>query len=153
MAQLAKRSQRLLLGQEWTPAWLAAEVVAKTIEGIPETEDPRLVDMCCGSGAMVVEAVKLAKRRLDAAGTPGDAAYVTRLTHAITGFDIDPLAVMLSKVGWVVAARDSLEPFGAFQVSIPVYHADSLFATTPLSKKLDEETGSGLYELVLDDRT
>lgn len=153
MAQLAKRSQRLLLGQEWTPAWLAAEVVAKTIEGIPETEDPRLVDMCCGSGAMVVEAVKLAKRRLDAAGTPGDAAYVTRLTHAITGFDIDPLAVMLSKVGWVVAARDSLEPFGAFQVSIPIYHADSLFAATPLSKKVDEETGSDRYELVLDDRT
>lgn len=153
MAQLAKRSQRLLLGQEWTPAWLAAEVVGRTFESLPENEDPRLVDMCCGSGAMVVEAVKLAERRLSASGAPKDAAYVTRLAHSITGFDIDPLAVMLAKVGWVVAARDSLEPFGSFQVSIPIYHADSLFAATPLSKKVDEETGTDRYELVLDDRT
>lgn len=150
MAQLAKRSQRLLLGQEWTPSWLAAEVVGRTMEALPEGEDPRLVDMCCGSGAMVVEAVKQSKRRLDAAGTSVDAAYVTRLAHAITGFDIDPLAVMLSKVGWVIAARDRLEPFGTFQVSIPIYHADSLFAATPLSKTVDEDTGSGSYDLVLD---
>lgn len=152
MAQLAKRSQRLLLGQEWTPAWLAAELVSKTLQGIPANEDPRLVDMCCGSGAMVVEAVKLSIQRLDSSGSPHDATYVTRLTHAITGFDIDPLAVMLAKVGWVVAARDALEPFGTFPVSIPIYHADSLFAATPLSKCVDEETGSGQYRLVLDDR-
>lgn len=151
MAQLAKRSQRLLLGQEWTPSWLSAEVVKRTMEALPEGEAPRLVDMCCGSGAMVVEAVKQSKLRLDAAGAAVDAAYVTCLAHAITGFDIDPLAVMLSKVGWVVSARDRLEPFGTFQVSIPIYHADSLFAATPLSKSVDEDTGSASYDLVLDD--
>lgn len=31
MAQLAKRSQRLLLGQEWTPSWLAEKLVENTL--------------------------------------------------------------------------------------------------------------------------
>jgi hypothetical protein len=155
MAQLARRSHRILLGQEWTPAWLSAKIVEKTISAIPAGEDPRLVDMCCGSGSMVVEAVKLAKARLDAGLAPGATRgqeYVRRLSQAITGFDIDPLAVMLAKVGWVIAARDRLEPFGSFQVSIPVYHADSLFAATPISKHIDAQTGGKSYELVLHDR-
>lgn len=152
MAQLAKRSQRLLLGQEWTPSWLASEIVSRTFDLIPVGEDPRFVDMCCGSGAMIVETVKIARARLDASGVARGASYVTRLANAITGFDIDPLAVMLAKVGWIIAARDRLEPFGAYQVSIPIYHADSLFAATPLSRSLDDETGMDRYELVLDDR-
>jgi hypothetical protein len=152
MAQLAKRSQRLLLGQEWTPAWLAEGVVKRAFELLPEGEDPQFVDMCCGSGAMVVETVKLAKAKLDGTNAEHDAAYVSRLAHSISGFDIDPLAVMLSKVGWVIAARDRLEPFGMFQVSIPVYHADSLFVGTSLSRRIDEDAGTDRYELVLDDR-
>jgi hypothetical protein len=152
MAQLAQRSQRLLLGQEWTPAWLASELVGRVFAAIPAGEEPRLIDMCCGSGAMVVEVVKLAKSRLDALSLPVDGAYVSALAHSITGFDIDPLAVMLSKVSWVVAARDRLEPLGSFQVVIPIYHADSLFTATPLSKNVDEETGNSEYALNLDDK-
>ncbi|UOQ75155.1 hypothetical protein [Hymenobacter cellulosilyticus] len=152
MAQLAKRSQRLLLGQEWTPAWLAAKLVERVFAALPAGEAPKLIDMCCGSGAMVVEAVKLAKARLDASGVPVDAAYVSELAHSITGFDIDPLAVMLSKVSWVVAARDRLEPFGSSQVVIPIYHADSLFTATPLSKNVDKESGTNQYALNLDDK-
>jgi hypothetical protein len=152
MAQLAKRSQRLLLGQEWTPAWLAAELVARVFAAIPDGEAPKLIDMCCGSGAMVVEAVKLAKARLDGLNVPVDESYVSELAHSITGFDIDPLAVILSKISWVVAARDRLEPLGSFQVVIPIYHADSLFTATPLSKNVDEETGTNQYALNLDNK-
>ncbi len=152
MAQLAKRSQRLLLGQEWTPSWLAEQLVGKVFDNLPEGEDPRLIDMCCGSGAMIVKAVGLAKARLDHSKAVQNSLYVSRLTHAITGFDIDPLAVMLSKVSWVTAARDRLEPFGTHQIAIPIYHADSLFAATPLSKRIDKETGQKRYELLLDDR-
>lgn len=152
MAQLARHSHRLLLGQEWTPAWLASEIVENVFNMLPTGEDPRLVDMCCGSGAMVVEVVKRVKRNLDAQGATVDESYISRISYAITGFDIDPLAVMLSKVGWVIAARDRLEPFGSFQVSIPIYHADSLFAITPLSQRIDEESGESQYNLVLDDQ-
>lgn len=150
MAQLARRSQRLLLGQEWTPSWLAEKLVQNTLTKLPEGQEPRLVDMCCGSGAMVVETVKQAKARLISKGEKADSpGALTRLSEAITGFDIDPLAVMLAKVSWVLAARDWLDP--ARPVSIPVYHADSLFAATPLTKVIDDG-GVAHHGLLLDDQ-
>jgi hypothetical protein len=152
MAQLANRSQRLLLGQELTPAWLAEKVVGKVFDELPGDDDPRLVDMCCGSGAMVVEAVKLAAKRLEAAGVAAGAAGMKRLSMVITGFDIDPLAVILAKVGWVLAARAWLAGLSPGEISIPVYHADSLFAATPLAKTVDADSGATHYELRLDDK-
>lgn len=151
MAQLARRSQRLLLGQEWTPAWLARGIVENTLARIPIDVDPQLVDMCCGSGSIVVEAVKQTRARLESAGISPCAESLTRLSQAITGFDIDPLAVMLAKVSWILAARDWIKRAGAFDVAIPIYHADSLFASTPVAKKVDQN-GAEKHELDLDGR-
>ena len=36
MAQLARRSQRKLLGQEWTPHWLARLLADRCIDGLPQ---------------------------------------------------------------------------------------------------------------------
>ena len=150
MAQLAYRSQRLLLGQEWTPTWLAARIVEKVFSMIPAEDEPRLVDMCCGSGAMIVEAVKLAKGRLAERGELDVPGAAVRLSQVITGFDIDPLAVMLSKIGWTLAAREALGSLdGSSRLTIPVYQADSLFATTPLSKNVDQELGHEVHTLRL----
>lgn len=148
MAQLAARSQRLLLGQEWTPSWLAGKLVEHVMSALPEGQHPRFVDMCCGSGAMVVETVKRAQQRLRAAGRiPGDPAALSELATAITAFDIDPLAVMLAKVGWVLASKDWLAP--GHEAQIPVYHADSLFANTPVTKVFSA-TGEEQRKLNLD---
>jgi hypothetical protein len=152
MAQLARRSQRLLLGQEWTPAWLAREVVKNVMKRLPQNDDPHLIDMCCGSGSFIVEAVKQTRERLDAAGVVPNAESVARLSQAITGFDIDPMAVMLAKVSWILAARDWLVQAGAFDVTIPVYHADSLFASTPVTKTIDPD-GAERHALDLDGHT
>lgn len=150
MAQLSQKHQRLLLGQEWTPSWLAEELVKHTVAKIPQGQEPRLVDMCCGSGAMVVEAVKHAKQRLLSHGmVAGSQEALLSLSEAITGFDIDPLAVMLAKIGWVLAARDWLNKESPTLISIPVYHADSLFAATPLARVVDE-SGNSQHEMLLD---
>ncbi len=148
MAQLASRSQRLLLGQEWTPSWLAGRLVEHVMAALPDGQQPRFVDMCCGSGAMVVETVKRAQQRLLAAGrVPGDPAALSELATAITAFDIDPLAVMLAKVGWVLASKNWLTP--GHEAQIPVYHADSLFANTPVTKVFSA-TGEEQRKLRLD---
>ncbi|HGT6869408.1 TPA: hypothetical protein ACM332_001681 [Escherichia coli] len=148
MAQLATRAQRLLLGQEWTPAWLAAKVVNEAINKLPLNQQPRFIDMCCGSGTIVVETVKAVQQRLLAAGSkPGEPAALSSLATAITAFDIDPLAVMLAKVGWVLACKDWLIP--GHEALIPVYHADSLFANTPVTKVFST-TGEEQRKLKLD---
>jgi len=153
MAQLAQRSQRILLGQEWTPTWLAERVVERVLQGLPEDEDPRLVDMCCGSGAMIIAAVKAAKKRLNERGVSATLDGLKKLSEVITGFDIDPLAVMLSKVGWILAARDWLSGQDTGDIALPIYHADSLFSATPLTRNVDSNTEATPYQLRLDDRT
>ncbi len=148
MAQLAKRAQRLLLGQAWTPRWLARALVSRVISSLPKNEEPRLVDMCCGSGAMIVEAVLAAKELISSSIPEKDHdVRVRELALTITGFDIDPLAVILAKISWVLAARDWLEPLGTFSISIPIYHADSLFAITPLSSTLGLEETQEFHRL------
>lgn len=54
---------------------------------------------------------------------------------SITGFDIDPLAVILAKINWVIAANNIID-FNT-DVYIPVYHADSLFIQSPISIQED----------------
>ena len=125
VAQLARRSQRKLLGQEWTPHWLARLLADHCIDGLPEGESPRIVDMCCGSGTMLAEIIKATRDRFGF-------STIEQLEDVATGFDIDPLAVSLAKATWVASL--SAEIKGATKpIVIPVYHADSLFAVTPVS--------------------
>lgn len=152
VAQMAAQTQRILLGQEQTPAWLVSRVVDAVDARQYDDQSRRYVDPCCGSGAFVVEVVA---RRAQAPGfaelpreTRGQA-----LCEAIAGFDIDPLAVLLAKVSWLTAARPFLSDFDtSFPLSIPIYHADSLFAITPLSGNV-AVAGTGDFTLRLDTHT
>lgn len=142
MAQLARRSQRKLLGQEWTPSWLARLLVERCLDNLPGDEPPRIVDMCCGSGTILTEVLKVAKVRLGLAG-------IEALRDVATGFDIDPLAVSLAKTAWVVTLAPEIQEAGA-PVTIPIYHADSLFAVTPVSAVLPEPGKEDAVEMALD---
>ena len=128
MTQLAGRSQRKLLGQEPTPAWLAKLLAERCLDGLPTGEAPRIVDMCCGSGTMLVEILKTAKSRRGLSG-------IESLREAATGFDIDPLAVAIAKTTWVTALSEEIKAADG-EISIPIYHADSLFSVTPVSAEL-----------------
>jgi hypothetical protein len=125
MAQLARRSQRKLLGQECTPTWLGHELARRCLAGVPAGDAPRIVDMCCGSGSILAEVLKEDRRRRNGVSLEGLAAVAT-------GFDIDPLAVMLAKTTWVVTLVPLIQS-ATEDIIIPIYHADSLFATTPVS--------------------
>lgn len=128
MAQLARRSQRKLLGQEWTPRWLARLLAERCLDSLLEGELPRIVDMCCGSGAILAEALKASRERFGLTD-------IAKLQEVVTGFDIDPLAVSLSKTTWVVTLAEEIKS-ATSPIIIPIYHADSLFAVTPVSAAL-----------------
>ena len=143
MAQLARRIERRLLGQEWTPVWLAQQIVERCFDNLPIDEPPRIVDMCCGSGTILAEILKAAKRRPDLTG-------LDALRDVATGFDIDPLAVSLAKTTWVVTLASEIAEARDL-ITIPIHHADSLFAITPVSVTLplpDEEVA---IDVELDD--
>ncbi|MDE0025009.1 MAG: hypothetical protein OXP69_11425 [Spirochaetaceae bacterium] len=135
LTQLAGRSQRTLLGQESTPVWLSRLLAERCIETLPTGEAPRAVDMCCGSGTIVAEVIKAARSR--------GMSSINTLRDVATGFDIDPLAVSLAKTTWVITLAAEIRE-ASTPVTIPIYHADSLFSVTPLSPALplfgDEES-------------
>lgn len=145
MAELARRSQRRLLGQEWTPSWLGRLLAERCIDNLPHGEQPRIIDMCCGSGSILAEVLKVTKVRFGLSD-------IVELHDVATGFDIDPLAVSLSKTTWVITLAEEIKEATA-PILIPIFHADSLFAVTPVTSQLPFYGESDTIKLSLDGET
>lgn len=132
MVQMSQHSKRILLGQELTPTWLAKRIVDHVYSLIPDNENKVLIDMCCGSGSMIIEATNLAMQNNSDSSDGKSLGYI--LSNSITGIDIDPLAVILSKINWIICVAEFKERKHIDEVSIPIYHADSLFINTPVTE-------------------
>lgn len=155
LAALAQRTQRILLGQERTPKVIADAMAEALFERLDDHVAPRFLDMCCGSGSMLVATTERARHRLAKMEIePGTTGYLEYLVNTCTGFDIDPLAVVLAKVNWVQTNRAVLEPFdGSRVVSLPVFHADSLFALSPVfARTTSIDASNEDYQLCLFDK-
>ena len=133
LAQLSNREHRLLLGQDFTPHWVARSMVEYAIDKIEE--EPHILDMCCGSGVYLIEAIRKVREKYSICEKEYDSQKDEIAFSCVMGFDIDPLAVMLAKVNWVMSMRD-LFPYHSGQITIPVYHADSLFVATPITHNM-----------------
>lgn len=146
LAQLANREHRLMLGQEFTPHWIAREIVDYNIDKLGN-EVPHIMDMCCGSGVFLIESIKAVREKYAISKDNYDAEKDIIIFSAVMGFDIDPLAVMLAKVNWIMAMRDVF-PVHTGSITVPIYHADSLFVATPITHRMPMQ-GEDYYILVL----
>lgn len=146
LAQLANREHRLMLGQEFTPHWIAREIVDYNIDKLGN-EVPHIMDMCCGSGVFLIESIKAIREKYAISKDNYDAEKDIIIFSAVMGFDIDPLAVMLAKVNWIMAMRDVF-PVHTGSITVPIYHADSLFVATPITHRMPMQ-GEDYYILVL----
>lgn len=146
LAQLANREHRLMLGQEFTPHWIARDIVDYNIDKIGD-EVPRIMDMCCGSGVFLIESIKAVREKYAISADDYNTRKDIIIFSAVMGFDIDPLAVMLAKVNWIMAMRD-LFPVHTGSITVPIYHADSLFVATPIMHRMPTQ-GEDYYILVL----
>lgn len=132
-AQLSDSEHRLLLGQDFTPRWVAKNMVEYAIENLDE--EPNILDMCCGSGVFLIEAINKIRNIYNISTDTYDGVKDSIIFNCVMGFDIDPLAIMLAKVNWVMTMKD-LFPVHKGQIIIPVYHADSLFVATPITHNM-----------------
>lgn len=141
--ELANKSKKLLLGQMMTPSWLAKDIVKEVISNL-KTE-PKLLDMCCGSGTFIVETIKLVGEGFT---NEDNNTKLNKILACITGFDIDPLAVILAKINWLMITKTYISINQYEEISIPIYNADSLFAVTPVTT--DKEDGENYILQLLD---
>ena len=144
LSQLSIETKRVLLGQELTPRWLSDEIVKNVANKLQDGEWPRFIDMCCGSGSMLISTIKYCTSQFSK-NDLSDREKYDIISSAAMGIDIDPLAVLLAKINWII----NTEPFrsDSTEIVIPVYHADSLFISSPVS------TNPSAYILNLDGNT
>ena len=148
LAQMANTEHRLMLGQEFTPHWAAKEIVEFNLQQV-HNDKPRVLDMCCGSGVFLIETIKAIRNRFNITQEDYSDEKDTLVFSCVMGFDIDPLAVVLAKVNWIMAMRDLFGNHNG-NIVIPIYHADSLFVATPITHRMPENAEDS-YVLHFDD--
>lgn len=141
LVQLANKNHRLLLGQELTPFWLSERVVSNVISMLEDGELPHFVDMCCGSGSMLIATINETKKIISSLD---HSQAETAIISCCTGFDIDPLAIILAKINWLINVADIIDfSKGVF---IPIYNSDSLFISSLASSSEDDYLKVSLYD-------
>jgi SAM-dependent methyltransferase len=114
-------SVRHQLGEYYTPDWLAEAIVAHCVT---EPLSQKVLDPSCGSGTFLFHAIRRYLAAAEAVGQHGP-ELLTMLTRHVTGFDVQPVAVTLARVTYLLAiGTDRLRDHPQF--AVPVYLADSL---------------------------
>lgn len=145
---LLPRPLRHALGQYFTPDWLAD----RTLERLEYRGDPeeRLLDPACGTGTFLVLAIGKLREQLRNEGVSDAVALRTVLGH-VTGFDIDPLAVVAARANYVLALGPLVGAAKKKTVDLPIYLADSIVSPTRkellFGDRLVLDTAAGRFDL------
>jgi hypothetical protein len=114
---------RQLLGEYYTPDWLAEKMVEETVR------DPlhkRVLDPACGSGTFLFHAIRRYFVAAEAAGMEV-AASIRDVSTRVLGMDLHPVAVTLARVTYLLAiGPHRLAAPTRGSVQIPVFLGDSM---------------------------
>jgi hypothetical protein len=135
---LMPRELRHDLGEYYTPDWLATRVLRQLGEPLfrePDSDRPvrvdftkRLLDPACGSGTFLILAIRAIKEHARRQGF-GEADTLEIILNNVVGIDLNPLAVLAARVGYLLAIAD-LVPYRRQPIVIPVHLADSILTPT-----------------------
>jgi len=113
------------LGEYYTPDWLACRVL--DLVGYDGNPEKRILDPGCGSGTFLVEAIN----RIRAWFTEhrhecgySEEGLAQRILANVVGFDLNPLAVMASRVNYLLVIRDLIKH--THHIELPVFLSDSI---------------------------
>jgi len=119
---LIDRPVRHDLGEYYTPDWLADLVLREA--GYTGELGTRMLDPGCGSGTFLVAAINSMRRNAERDQVP-PRELLKAITDGVVGFDLNPLAVMASRVNYVIALGELLR-YVREEIEIPVYLCDSI---------------------------
>lgn len=125
---------RQTLGEYYTPDWL----VDFTMEAAEFTSwlDGRILDPTCGSGAFLIAAIRRKRREAEAAGWTSQ-KILKHLCDSVWGIDLNPLAVQISRVNFLIEIADLLRDAPGESFEVPILLADAIYspAADPLDPK------------------
>ncbi len=119
---LIRQEQRHKMGEYYTPDWLAEKICKKAIKKPLEN---RVIDPACGSGTFLFHAIRLLiavaeNKNISAKDT------ISLICDKIAGIDIHPVAVIFSRITYLLAMLKTIKKGRPDNMSIPVYLGDSL---------------------------
>jgi SAM-dependent methyltransferase len=114
--------QRHVLGEYYTPDWLAERICA---EAIKQPLEQRVLDPACGSGTFVFHAVR---RLLSAAEESGVTMQdaIGRACRQVIGIDVHPVSAQIARVTFLLALGQERLKHRPASLNIPIYMGDSL---------------------------
>lgn len=130
--ELVDPKERHDLGEYYTPDWLAESIVKEALEKHPEAS---VLDPACGSGTFLAATIRFKKKTLY--GTRSGEDLLNHILTNTAGIDIHPLAVITTKVNFLLALGDIITKYRRGKVAVPVYMADSIRLPTRV-KTLEE---------------
>ena len=110
------------LGEYYTPDWLAARMVAATVDSPLEQ---RVMDPACGSGTFLFHLVRAVLSAAEAAGL-SPAAAARKAVEKVAGIDIHPVAVIFARVTYLLALMPALRKEHPGDIALPVYLGNAL---------------------------
>lgn len=111
------QSVRSSLGEFYTPYWLAEHV----LEASRPVGRWTVLDPCCGSGTFLLAAIS---RMRSEARKLAPAKALLQVTERICGIDLNPLAVLTSRIHYFIHIADYLANYSG-EITIPVYLGDA----------------------------
>jgi type I restriction-modification system DNA methylase subunit len=122
--RLFERKKRKELGLFFTPPVIAEYLVEKALEGQKITKDFLVLDPACGSGQILLAAYKKLKDIfVNQLGMTSSGAHKQILSHNLWGVDVEPFAVLLSKINLAIQDLENVPEY------INIIHGDSLLET------------------------
>lgn len=109
------------LGEFYTPDWLAEKIVEVTLKDNPKKS---VLDPSCGSGTFLLKTIKYKIEKFKELKTD-DSKILSHILENVIGFDIHPLAALISKTNYLLALKQIIHSREG-TITIPVYLSDSL---------------------------
>lgn len=119
--ELVDPKERHDLGEYYTPDWLAESIVENTVKALPNAS---VLDPACGSGTFLVATINFKIKHLKNKELPEN--LLNHILSNIVGIDVHPLAVITSKVNFLLALGDLVRKYRLGRITIPVYMGDSI---------------------------
>ncbi len=145
------QSQKKGRGIVFTPIVIADYILSKLsypiLNGNPETE--KIIDLSCGSGIFLVRAIskhlKLTKNKESANNV------ISYIISTVVGFDVDPIAVMLSKTNIIVELMSHIQKSFPLEreLKLQIYCTNSLKKTDECDNEAIIEAKKSQYRFVI----
>jgi len=119
--ELVDPEERHDLGEYYTPDWLAESIVKNAMKDLA---DASVLDPACGSGTFIVAAINFKRDALE--GTESPEKLLNHILSNVVGIDVHPLAMITSKVNYLLALGDLVRNHRRGRITIPVYMGDSI---------------------------